>query len=557
MKIQVNDVYSSDKHTAKISKDSQMSCVNGGFSKSLEEFTNNSTDNEKASEAVFHLSYLQVKADGVSEEKYPEIGRYLQFSFIASDLAANEEKEVVPEYNQASVDLRFARCVSATENKSKSVAQMLIPLGNTGTILQEANAFADLTQQKRYSLLLSDDYAYDIQNTKPIDSAGTQMIQPQPSGGKYYSDSVPYGISVASEQEILNVKKLSGQREQYVSGQKTGGGTALESITRPGSVEFFAQKLDLPKVFQREKQIVLDYADSLKPYEIDAQRKLSSNAANDPISLVLGEVLNQSSEAMSASQKGFSGKDTGRALVHEHTNLLMTGEVKRLEEIHTNTDEQSEKIPIGLKQELEPVFTHTQQDSGNQTSYGYLKGEQLSEQGGMERPENSFRSVLAQTTNASESVLHLPDSIEKLTAKTDVLIQLAERLTVMTTEGKTEMEVQIHPESLGKVLLRIVNENGVYSARITAETFQVKELIQSHLSDLKSALKEQGFSFLNLDVNLSNSQSNNQQWAWRDRFFFGQSGNGNSNYAKRDQLVERVTRTFNGSKILGRIDCLV
>ena len=557
MKIQVNDVYSSDKHTVQISKNSQIPCVNGSFSKSLEEFSNNPTETEKVSETIFHLSNLQVKADGVSEEKDLGIGGYLQFSFIASDLAANEEKEVVPESHQASVDLRFAGCVSASENKSKSAAQMLIPSGYTGTILQETNALADLTKQQPYSLPVSDDYAYDIQDTKPIDSAGAQMIQLQPSVGKHYSDLGPLGISVVSKQEILNVKELSGKLEQYVSGQKTGGDTVLESITRPGAAEIFAQKLDLPEVFQQEKQIVLDYADSLKPYEIDAQRKLSSNAANDPISLVLGEVLNQSSEAMSASQKGFSGKDTGRALVHEHTNLLMTGEVKSLEEIHTNTDEQSEKIPIGLKQELEPVFTHTQQDSGNQTSYGYLKGEQLSEQGGMERPENSFRSVLAQTTNASESVLHLTDSIEKLTAKTDVLIQLAERLTVMTTEGKTEMEVQIHPESLGKVLLRIVNENGVYSARITAETFQVKELIQSHLSDLKSALKEQGFSFLNLDVNLSNSQSNNQQWAWRDRFFFGQSGNGNSNYAKRDQLVERVTRTFNGSKSLGRIDCLV
>ncbi len=134
-------------------------------------------------------------------------------------------------------------------------------------------------------------------------------------------------------------------------------------------------------------------------------------------------------------------------------------------------------------------------------------------------------------------------------------MQVAERLTVMTHDGRAEMEVQIHPENLGRVLLKIVNENGLYSAHITAENYQVKELIRSHLSELETILKEQGFDFFRLDVGFSDSQSNNRQWFVQDHFYF--KGSGKLTAGTTEQFTEKVEKTYNRLKIMGHIDCLV
>ena len=168
--IQVNDVYGSDKHTAKISKDSPSSCVFGNFAKLMTGFVNDATDTEKAQEIVLDINKLQIKPDGVLKVKYPEIRGCLQLSLMPSDTSVKQETEAIPEDNYTSVDFHTAGYYLARGNKSESPAQILISSESTEIMLQEVNTLVDLEKPKSFRLPVSVNYFHENLYAKPIDS---------------------------------------------------------------------------------------------------------------------------------------------------------------------------------------------------------------------------------------------------------------------------------------------------------------------------------------------------------------------------------------------------
>lgn len=73
-----------------------------------------------------------------------------------------------------------------------------------------------------------------------------------------------------------------------------------------------------------------------------------------------------------------------------------------------------------------------------------------------------------------------------------VLTQLIHRASVFVREGSSEMRLQLIPESLGRVTMRIAVEHGNVTARFTVANEQVKNLIEAQLPQLRQALEEQG-----------------------------------------------------------------
>ncbi|NLY42461.1 MAG: flagellar hook-length control protein FliK [Clostridiaceae bacterium] len=75
------------------------------------------------------------------------------------------------------------------------------------------------------------------------------------------------------------------------------------------------------------------------------------------------------------------------------------------------------------------------------------------------------------------------------------------RLTLVTEE-KSEMLLQLKPDYLGKLSLKIVTERGILIAKFTAESQQVKEIIEANLDQLKDALEAQGLNVKGFSVSV-------------------------------------------------------
>ncbi|MCL2058749.1 MAG: flagellar hook-length control protein FliK [Oscillospiraceae bacterium] len=69
---------------------------------------------------------------------------------------------------------------------------------------------------------------------------------------------------------------------------------------------------------------------------------------------------------------------------------------------------------------------------------------------------------------------------------------LAREAKIMLQGDKYEFMMQLKPESLGKVAMRILTENGVVSARFTVESEQARSALEENLGRLRDTFVEQG-----------------------------------------------------------------
>ncbi|NLX63700.1 MAG: flagellar hook-length control protein FliK [Clostridiaceae bacterium] len=129
--------------------------------------------------------------------------------------------------------------------------------------------------------------------------------------------------------------------------------------------------------------------------------------------------------------------------------------------------------------------------------------------------DNYFESIIAQNRQIPGESEIQPEVTEKLwfplaerpLAHT-VTNQVAMKIKVMAGENKQEMEMQLKPESLGRLTLKIIHERGEILARITAENQQVKAILESNMQMLKDALERSGLNVQNLSVSAENNRDN-------------------------------------------------
>ena len=74
----------------------------------------------------------------------------------------------------------------------------------------------------------------------------------------------------------------------------------------------------------------------------------------------------------------------------------------------------------------------------------------------------------------------------------DVITQIEHEIQINSKVGLEELRVQLKPEHLGSVILKVSMMKGVLSVDISTESDAVKNIIESHLQDLRQTLSQQG-----------------------------------------------------------------
>nr|PZN09070.1 MAG: hypothetical protein DIU64_09430 [Caldicoprobacter oshimai] len=84
----------------------------------------------------------------------------------------------------------------------------------------------------------------------------------------------------------------------------------------------------------------------------------------------------------------------------------------------------------------------------------------------------------------------------------ETLAMLADRVRVLMSTNRSEMEVRLNPQELGKIVVKVAMENGALSVRITVESQMVKDFLQVHAEELKAMLTDEGYNLAELDVSI-------------------------------------------------------
>ena len=86
--------------------------------------------------------------------------------------------------------------------------------------------------------------------------------------------------------------------------------------------------------------------------------------------------------------------------------------------------------------------------------------------------------------------------------ETKVVQQIIKKAVLEIGNTKTEIKIDIKPESLGTVKINVVHEKDHMTARIVADTLQAKEILEHHLVHLKNEFNNSGLNINDIDVSI-------------------------------------------------------
>ncbi len=137
--------------------------------------------------------------------------------------------------------------------------------------------------------------------------------------------------------------------------------------------------------------------------------------------------------------------------------------------------------------------------------------------------ENSGGIPVTENQNTTGAPLNLNQTVEKVFAESlekaklpydvepkEILNQIHDKIKVEVRGSLSEIRVNLKPEQLGDVTLKIATQNGIITAQFVAENQRVKEIIESNFNQLKDVLKEQGIEINNLSVSVGQDKANQQ-----------------------------------------------
>lgn len=139
------------------------------------------------------------------------------------------------------------------------------------------------------------------------------------------------------------------------------------------------------------------------------------------------------------------------------------------------------------------------------------------------KPVNQDMAGITQGQPAAEANSEaITDQVEaprtQTVSRAEIIDQIVKKAEIIHTGAQSEMRMQLEPENLGKLTLRIAVERGLITAKFTAESYEVKQVIESSFNELRDMLQEKGLEVQNFSVSVGqdNKEYNNgnafQQW---------------------------------------------
>lgn len=200
------------------------------------------------------------------------------------------------------------------------------------------------------------------------------------------------------------------------------------------------------------------------------------------------------------------------------------GQAKKLMEFENHRLEASQ-LPTGPKPGSESVTTESEPQADADLVIS-----------GRENP-GGIR-IMARSSVTPASSAQQPVQTEEL------FEQIVERAKLMVKVNGAEMKIDLKPDSLGKLSIKVMFEDGLVTARFVTDNHQVKQMLESNLNTLRHNLENQGIKVDRTEVEVQvGNQPDFGAGNWNRENWSGQPGLKQRSVAPEDndQPVELET----------------
>lgn len=141
-----------------------------------------------------------------------------------------------------------------------------------------------------------------------------------------------------------------------------------------------------------------------------------------------------------------------------------------------------------------------------------LEKETVTESQRSEQPAAAPNGLLVQASELEGEEIQAPaKNVLDLREPEQMLPKLVKTMESLVTEERSEVRIELKPEHLGELKIRISMERGIMTAEFMVESRRVQELISAQLPQLYTALQEQGTALADVMINIDMGQQQEPQ----------------------------------------------
>ncbi len=165
------------------------------------------------------------------------------------------------------------------------------------------------------------------------------------------------------------------------------------------------------------------------------------------------------------------------------------------DEPQTKNETQGIKEEASTKESLVDVETvQVESSQGKQSSQSKAGSESKNEGGNNFFQQNFLNQIQNENVQGAESTAYFsPETRE-------IMNQIMDFMKVQVDGELSQLEMQLHPESLGSLNIQLTSKEGVVTAQFTAQNDAVKAAIESQMIQLKETFEQQGVKVEAIEV---------------------------------------------------------
>lgn len=358
--------------------------------------------------------------------------------------------------------------------------------------VQSDDAAAQLTDAAQQTVV----EAVETENVRNIENALIQLIKDLSGGDDKQQDSI-----IRSLLEIL--KKM----------QKDGGDEANDLVMQLLMSMLNVETPDIPQIAVLPAQTIeptAEIAEVIAPVQTETaavmqeqpvvtQELPESNVQSEtPVqtyeqSAQTAEQPEENTAAKPTQDIGSPEKLLNELLSEARRDLGLTkAEVVQRPQQESAPEQQTEQQP--QQQTAQTVAIRMNHRDATQELNSILQPEeQLPEHRTEETPAQNVQPVFVQSTEVRET-REVPDEstqVREIPPERQISEEILSK-TETLSGGRTEFTMELNPENLGKITVRLVSTQGRIDVSISAENESTRQLLQSRGENIETALRENG-----------------------------------------------------------------
>jgi flagellar hook-length control protein FliK len=368
----------------------------------------------------------------------------------------------------------------------------------SGSVVRESGS--DRAAEDSQSQAVQSSNGKETENTQPEDTGVRETVTDESGETESVSEGTPKQGTGGTEEVSVDAQ------EEAMEVLNTAAWNLLQQIAEVFGIE----PEELQAVMEDLGLGQLDLLDASKLGKL----LLSLGGAEDSYALLMDEGLYDRYQALMAQRTEMvqESAETLDADPEELLTLIKEAAEEKTEESVPVIVEKNDGSRENQTAEEEPVLpaertagdgVEEAQQTGRQTQ-GQTDREETHSESHRDKgePMNLFTQNLKETQFQPQlqQAEEVPQSTSWSSNTRQIMDQIMDYMKLQLNADTTNLEMQLHPESLGTLQVQLVSKGGMVTANFIAQNEAVKEALESQVVQLREQFEEQGVKVESIEV---------------------------------------------------------